>query len=168
MRQNNVSFRIKFHNINSAGASLLEKMLLKIREKQPMLSDIFTNDSISYDESSTMKWSMANIGSTSTNLTHYDSSSIEGISQYAEPDIGVTMLMSELGEVDPKIRVSFEFEDEADSFIGATFLIGKHSREHWWARLDVLPTPSSTLTKSEHFYNLRKEFVQSCLKRKID
>lgn len=168
MRQNNVNFRISFHSVNSVATKLLEQMILKIREKQPMLSDIFASDSASYNKSSDQEWMVNNIGATSTSLTHYDLSSIKGVSKYAEPDIAVIRLIQELGKVDPKIRVSFEFEDESDSFIGATFFIGRHSKEHWWACLDVLPTPTNAENKIQHFYDLRKEFVQSCIKRKID
>ena len=146
---------------NDEAAELLKKMMSKIRTAQPLLSDIFTSDSVSYDESSTAKWSMANIGSESAHLTHYDSLSIEGVSQYSEPDIGVLRLVSDLGGVDPELRISFQFEDEDDAFIGATFFSGKNSREHWWARLEALPEPTSGISKSMHFYDLREDFVQS-------
>ena len=166
MAQDNTNFRINFHSLNSAATKLLENMIRKIREEQPTLSDIFVSDSVSYDKTSEWEWMMDNIGVKSTSLTHYDLSSIEGTSRYSEPDIAVLYLMHLLGEVDPKIRVSFEFEDESDAFIGATFLTGQYSREHWWARLNMLPTPPNTEDKTKHFYDLRKEFLQSCLNQK--
>lgn len=166
MKNNKVNFRITLHSINNEATELLKNMMSKIRAARPLLSDIFTSDLVPYSESSTAKWSMANIGSVSAHLTSYDLSNIEGVSQYSEPDIGMLRLVSDLGEVDPKLRISFQFEDDDDAFIGATFFSGKNSREHWWARLDALPEPTTGISKSKHFYDLRENFVQSRLAAK--
>lgn len=161
-KQTQVYFRITFYAINEDAKKILQSMLSNVRTEKPTLSDIFIDKNNPYKETSTVRWNMANIGSISTCLTKYDAASIEGVAEYNEPDIAVLRLVSTLGRVDPNLQACFSFEDEHDSFMGATFLEGAGEREHWWARLENMPDVDGQ-NKVSHFRTLREEFIRSRL-----
>lgn len=161
-RQTKVKFAITIHNANEEAKSILEKMLENVDADNPGISDLFVTASQSHSETSTTRWNMANVGSISTTLTDYNASSIEGVAVYNEPDIAVLRLVAKLGRVDPNLRICFKFEDEKDSFMGATFLMGSGEREHWWARLESIPDTEG-VDKVTYYKKLRDEFICSRL-----
>jgi len=160
--QTKVHFHITFHFSNDSVRETLESMLSNVKVKKPSLSDLFIREDTPYSKTSTPRWSMAHIGSISTSLTSYDISGITGIAEYNEPDIAVLRLSAKLGRIDPKLRICFTFEDEYDSFMGATIFEGAGGREHWWARLENIPEIEGE-NKVVKYRGLRDDFVRSRL-----